>query len=232
MHDKMNAPLPDDFRGPVRLFPLPNLVLFPDVLQPLHIFEPRYRQLMADALQDDRLIALATLKPGWEDQYYERPPLHRVHCVGRIIKEERLPDGRYNLLLFGLRRAHIVEELPSEKLYRTAQVRLLDDVPIVVPAVERQLREQLEEFIKGRFGATGGQLASFCKILQTEAPLGFLCDLFGFAASIDVEVKQQLLEQLDVEKRVRQLLDHLGSELSINLASDMPRRFPPDFSSN
>ena len=61
-----DASHPDDFSGPVRLFPLPNLVLFPYVLQPLHIFQPRYRELMADALHDDRLIALATLKPGWE----------------------------------------------------------------------------------------------------------------------------------------------------------------------
>lgn len=232
MRDKGNAPLPDDFRGPVRLFPLPNLVLFPDVLQPLHIFEPRYRQLMADALQDDRLIALATLKPGWEEQYYERPRIHSVLCIGRIIKEERLPDGRFNLLLFGLRRARIIEELPSDKLYRTADVRLLEDVPVVVPAVERRLRQQLEDFIEARFGSVGAQLESFRKILQTEAPLGFLCDLFSFAAAIDSEVKQQLLEQLDVERRVGQLLEHLGSELSINLASDMPRRFPPDFSSN
>ena len=64
---------PDEFAGTARLFPLPNLVLFPHVVQPLHIFEPRYRQLMADALADDRLIAMALLRPGWEEDYHRKP---------------------------------------------------------------------------------------------------------------------------------------------------------------
>src|SRR3954470_6986505 len=87
------------FGGTVRLFPLPNLVLFPHVIQPLHVFEPRYRQLMADALADDRLMALALPRPGEEEDYHKRPPIHRVVCVGQIDQEDKLPDGRYNLLL-------------------------------------------------------------------------------------------------------------------------------------
>src|SRR5262245_52740264 len=93
------------FAGTARLFPLPNLVLFPNVAQPLHIFEPRYRQLMADALADDRLITMALLRPGWEQDYHKSPPLYPVACVGRIAQEQRLPDGRFNLLLQGLCRA-------------------------------------------------------------------------------------------------------------------------------
>ena len=96
-----------DFSGRARLFPLPNLVLFPSVVQPLHIFEPRYRQLMEDALKDDRLIAMALLQPGWEDDYYKNPPIYPVVCLGRVHKEERLPDGRWNLLLHGLARARV-----------------------------------------------------------------------------------------------------------------------------
>src|SRR4051812_12320348 len=93
---------PDDFSGIVRLFPLPNLVLFPHVAQPLHIFEPRYCALMADALDDDRLIAMALLRPGWEDDYHKQPPIHDMVCLGRIQQEMRLEDGRYNFLLQGL----------------------------------------------------------------------------------------------------------------------------------
>src|SRR5262245_20349927 len=89
----------EGFAGLARLFPLPNLVLFPHVIQPLHIFEPRYRQLLADALVDDRLMAMALLQPGWEKDYHQRPPIHPVVCLGRIFKEEKLADGRYNLLL-------------------------------------------------------------------------------------------------------------------------------------
>src|SRR3954468_6275909 len=82
-----------NFKSRARLFPLPNLVLFPHVIQPLHVFEPRYRQLMQDALDSDRLMALALLKPGWEEDYHQRPPVHPVVCIGRIFKEERLEDG-------------------------------------------------------------------------------------------------------------------------------------------
>src|SRR5256885_4062278 len=88
---------PETFSGKVRLFPLPNLVLFPHVLQPLHVFEPRYRQLLTDALDDDRMIALALLRPGWEDDYDKRPPIHPVVCIGKVHNEERFADGRYNL---------------------------------------------------------------------------------------------------------------------------------------
>src|SRR3954465_8007381 len=91
----------DDFGGTARLFPLPNLVLFPSVVQPLHVFEPRYRQLMVDALAEDRLIAMALLQPGWEDDYHKRPPIYPGVCIGRIFKEEKLEDGRFNLLLQG-----------------------------------------------------------------------------------------------------------------------------------
>src|SRR5947209_9701611 len=99
----------EDFSGTVRLFPLPNLVLFPHVIQPLHIFEPRYRQLMADALKDDRLMAMALLRPGWDKEDQQSLALYPVVCLGRIFKEERLNDGRYNLLLHGLSRARLVE---------------------------------------------------------------------------------------------------------------------------
>src|SRR5262245_29673524 len=91
-----------NFRGTVRLFPLPNVVLFPHVVQPLHIFEPRYRQLMADALEDDRLMTMALLRPGWETEYDKRQPIHSMVCIGRIFREERLADGKFNLLLQGL----------------------------------------------------------------------------------------------------------------------------------
>src|SRR5437763_12710939 len=93
-----------NFPGTARLFPLPNLVLFPHVVQPLHVFEPRYRRMTARALAGDRLIALVLLQPGWEDDYDNRPAVHRVACLGRVIGDQKLDDGRYNLLLRGLSR--------------------------------------------------------------------------------------------------------------------------------
>src|SRR3954465_13931138 len=100
-----------DYMGTARLFPLPNLVLFPQVMQPLHIFEPRYRQMTADALAGDRFLALALLKPGWEPTYSGNPDIYPIACLGRIIADQRLPDGRYNILVRGLSRIEVVREL-------------------------------------------------------------------------------------------------------------------------
>src|SRR5712691_309361 len=98
------------FGGTVRLFPLPNLVLFPHVVQPLHVFEPRYRDLTTDALDGDNLVAMALLKPDWESDQGDRPPIHPVVCLGRIVANQRLDDGRFLLLLRGLSRARVVQE--------------------------------------------------------------------------------------------------------------------------
>ena len=92
------------------LFPLPNVVLFPNVFLPLHIFEPRYREMVADALAGDRLIGMVLLRPGWEHDYEGRPPVYPIGCSGVITHVERLPDGRYNIVLRGLERFRIVEE--------------------------------------------------------------------------------------------------------------------------
>ena len=93
----------------IAIFPLAT-VLFPGSVLPLHIFEDRYRAMMADALEGDRLIAMALLKPGWEKSYYGRPEIEPVVCVGQILSQEKLADGKYNLLLQGVVRARVVEE--------------------------------------------------------------------------------------------------------------------------
>src|SRR3954451_1252177 len=91
--------------GVVPLFPLPNVVLFPRAVLPLHIFEERYRAMIADALNGQRQIAMALLKPGWERDYYSRPEIEPIVCVGQILTHEQLGDGNYNLLLQGSVRA-------------------------------------------------------------------------------------------------------------------------------
>src|SRR5260370_13052016 len=115
------------FEGIARLFPLPNVVLFPEALLPLHMFEPRYLQMTAEALADDRLIAMVLLKPGLEGQYRQRPPIHPVGCVGKIVAEEAFEDGTYDILLRGLFRVRILGEVENDKLYRSAQVQELED---------------------------------------------------------------------------------------------------------
>src|SRR5947208_14651110 len=83
----------------VPLFPLPNVVLLPRAILPLHIFEERYKAMTADALAGDRQVAMALLKPGWERNYYQKPAIEPIVCVGKILTHERLADGKYNFLL-------------------------------------------------------------------------------------------------------------------------------------
>jgi Lon protease-like protein len=206
--------------GVIRLFPLPNLVLFPGAVQPLHIFEPRYRQMTADALAGDRLIALVLPRPGWEPHDAGTPALHPVACVGRILAEQSLADGRYNILLRGLRRVRIQEEMPQPQLYRVAQVEVLDEISCPDEADGRaRLREQAAHW----FESQSELRDRFVELIDGQLGLGALVDLVTFALPLDAEFKQTLLEELDVARRLEALLRHLGG----------PRRgFPPDFSAN
>src|SRR4249920_2594885 len=110
----------------IPLFPLPNVVLFPQMPLPLHIFEPRYRKMVDDALGTHHVIGMALLQPGWEPDYQGRPPVYRIGCAGRIEQCEPLEQGRYNILLRGLGRFRIVEEQDGEP-YRLAAVEALPD---------------------------------------------------------------------------------------------------------
>ena len=222
---------PDDFGGIVRLFPLPNLVLFPHVAQPLHVFEPRYRQLMADALADDRLIAMALLRPGWEEDYHECPPIHEMVCVGKIRQEESLEDGRFNLLLQGVSRARVLEEVDSEKSYRMARVELCPDELIASPLAEQSLRDRLASGVTPFFSAHPPAMEQLRGLIASPLALGSLCDIFCFALPLDAESKQQFLEASDVEHRILLLLKCLEGKTP-PVAKEPRRRFPPEFSPN
>jgi len=108
------------------IFPLPNVVLFPNVVLPLHIFESRYRAMVADALEHDRIIGMVLLRPGWEKDYEGRPPVYTIGCAGLITHAERLNDGRFNIVLKGLEKFAIEDE--DESLpYRLARVRSMEE---------------------------------------------------------------------------------------------------------
>jgi Lon protease-like protein len=112
----------------IPLFPLPNVVLFPNVFLPLHIFEPRYRDMVADALAEDRIIGMVLLRPGWESDYDGRPSIYPVGCAGLITHAERLPDGRFNIVLQGLEKFRVHDEDDSRS-YRLARVDSIEDRP-------------------------------------------------------------------------------------------------------
>src|SRR3990172_12262137 len=117
----------DAFSGVARLFPLPNLVMYPHVMQPLHIFEERYREMLEDTLATDKLIAMAVLKPGWETDYESRPPVAECACLGKVVAHHRLEDGHYNVLLLGVERVRIVREMDPLRSFRQAKVEIVED---------------------------------------------------------------------------------------------------------
>src|SRR5262249_40129547 len=126
-------------------FPLPNVVLFPNVFLPLHIFEPRYREMVSDALSSDRLIGMVLLRPGWQHEYERRPPIYPIGCSGVMTHVERLADGRYNIVLRGLERFRVIEE-DHKRSYRRA---VTDPLPEEEPTPEdrsiiRDQRAKLE----------------------------------------------------------------------------------------
>src|SRR5215216_776828 len=130
------------------LFPLPNVVLFPNVFLPLHIFEARYREMVADAIASDRMIGMVLLRPGWERDYEGRPPIYRVGCSGVITHFEKLPDGRYNMVLRGLDRFQVLEE-DHQRSYRRAAIEPLLERPVSDDdrAAIRRYRSKLETLL-------------------------------------------------------------------------------------
>jgi hypothetical protein len=108
------------------IFPLPNVVLFPNVFLPLHIFEPRYREMVADAMKSDRMIGMVLLRPGWQPDYDGRPSVYPIGCSGVITHADELPDGRYHIVLRGVERFRILEE-DHRLSYRRAQIEPLPD---------------------------------------------------------------------------------------------------------
>ena len=112
----------------IPIFPLPNVVLFPNVFLPLHIFEPRYRAMISEALEQDRIIGMVLLRPGWESEYDGRPAIYEVGCAGLITHAERLSDGRFNIVLQGLEKFRVIDEDEDERRqYRLAHVENLSE---------------------------------------------------------------------------------------------------------
>lgn len=222
------------FKGVARLFPLPDLIMFPHVMQPLHIFEPRYRELLKDALDTDGLIAMCMLAPGWEENYEGRPAVLPFACLGKVVTYQRTDSGEYNILLLGMRRIRIDRELPPIKAYREAEVTLLDDVCMSTnddkrPGLQAALTKQFQDFLPRGKSAD----AALEELLATEIPLGVLTDLVSFALPMEFNEKRDLLGECDVDRRAAMLLSALATT-SPQETFVMPRRLykNPPFSSN
>jgi len=188
------------------LFPLPNVVLFPNVFLPLHIFEPRYREMVADALAADRMIGMVLLKPGWQRDYEGRPPIYPIGCSGVITHAERLPDGRYNMVLRGMERFRVVRE-DHALAYRRAIVQTIGDEP-ARPGdddVIRLQRSRLEELIAPAVEKAG---AADVKI-PSNMPDRDLVNALAQYLDLEPIEKQALLEQPSLRARADSLVELL-----------------------
>jgi Lon protease-like protein len=215
-----------DFCGTARLFPLPKLVLFPHVVQGLHVFEARYRQMTADALAGDKLIAVVMLKDEAEAAS-EYAGIEGVACVGEIVWSEKLADGRYNIRLRGLSRARLLDEIPTGKLYRTARVELMPDAAPADLAELSRLRRELAEAVLPRFADGSPAQQQLRELFDGDSPLGRVCDILSYALPLPPEVKQLLLAEPHADRRATALAESLRLH-----AARADRPFPPPFSAN
>lgn len=192
----------------IPLFPLPNVVLFPNVFLPLHIFEPRYRKMVADALAGDRIIGMVLLRPGFETNYEGRPPIYQVGCAGVITHSQPLADGRYDIVLRGMEKFRVVSENDSEP-YR---IGLVDSISEAVPADETQPLRQQRQRLEAVLAAAIERVRSEPKF-PPSVPDEDLVNALAQYLDLETLEHQALLECNGVLARCRALIDLLEMKL-------------------
>ncbi len=178
------------------IFPLPDVVLLPGAVLPLNVFEPRYRDMTRDALAGERLLGMARLRPGHAGDYDARPPVYDIVGLGRIITANKTGDGRYQMLLRGVARVRIVEELPPDQSYRLVRAVLLDSEQSSRPQLLNIGGEQLIALCDRLADSVEGA-AGLRDIVREAATPGACADLISAALLADPEERQRLLEMLE-----------------------------------
>lgn len=201
----------------IPIFPLPDSVLLPRSLVPLHVFEPRYLAMTRDVVAGAGLMGIARLKPGYEPFYQGRPPVHAVFGVGRVVAAETTAEGRYNILLAGVARATILRELPPTRAYREVEADVLGDDACEEPAVLRSKADQLIavcDRLADVLPAGGSELRQLCRV--DGAQVGSFDRVAGLLMT-DADQRQALLEECDPMARAEAVLGH-ASNLLISLS--------------
>ncbi len=200
---------PVDIPEVVAVFPLPEVVLFPRTIIPLHIFEPRYREMMADVLAGSGALAIALLKPGYQPLYYtRRAPIHPVIGVGSVLESEQVDDGNYNLLLRGVGRARIVEEIATHA-YRRARVAVIETFCGGNGQNTDELADDLFRAIRGNRGLDPELRRHWLRLSKMNLELDALTDLLAAGIPVEAELRQCLLNEADAFERAGLLLDQL-----------------------
>ncbi|MGF1464644.1 MAG: LON peptidase substrate-binding domain-containing protein [Sandaracinaceae bacterium] len=215
-------PLTPDELAALPVFPLPGIVFFPGTMLPLHLFEPRYRDMMRDCMErGPRAMVVARLADGWEDDYEGRPQVHDVAGVGRIVDHAKRPDGRYDLILAGVHRVRL-EELPPEGFsYRRARATVIED--------REPHPEVLRPLVTGVLASASGVVSllrrrhpDFGLGIDGSTPPGLIADRIAdrlLQRRRDVDLRQQLLEQPDVKVRLALVQDAVA-EILLELSGE------------
>jgi hypothetical protein len=188
----------------IPLFPLPNVVLFPATLLPLHIFEPRYRAMVEDALEGERVIGMVMLRPGWEPDYEGAPRVYPIGCAGFITHADRLPDGRYNILLRGHEKFRILDETSTRdgaQRYRVARIESIAEPLRPAGGAPDDARRQLERVIAKRLNRNPDDT------IPKDIPDADL--IHAIAQHLEPLEKQALLECNGLLERCRALVELL-----------------------
>jgi Lon protease-like protein len=186
----------------VPMFPLAAVFLFPGTLMPLHIFEPRYRRMIEDSLDGPGRIVMATVLEGHEDELAGAPPVHHIAGLGEIMRHERLPDGRFLILLAGVSRV-LIREVPSRAPYRSVEAIPLREV-LPEPPREAELRPRIRRALEQR---TRDPVE-----VPDDLPLGQLVDLLLIRLELPPPEMRELFSLTKVEERARRALDHHGAK--------------------
>ena len=194
----------------IPLFPLPNLVFFPRTYIPLHIFELRYRDMVRAAAASHRMVGMVLLKEGWEVDYEGDPAIFPMGCVGRMINVQPLPDGRFNILLQGLRRFEIEHEIGTES-YRQGRI-VLKDLSQPDTALPVEVRKELIKVVGG-FMRNREDASALSALLRQTIHDDVLVQNLSFALDFTPLEKQFLLESESLLQQARRLLDLLQFKL-------------------
>jgi Lon protease-like protein len=212
------TPPPDTLEVPdvIPIFPLPKVVLLQGEVLPLHVFEPRYVEMVRDAIATHRVIGIVEVVPGHETDLPGSPPVRDFGCVGFIASYEEMPDGRFLMWLIGLERFQIEEELEPDTLYR--QVRVLyqpiSESPKRLAAI-RALREELRDLLPGLVDLEDTARTQFEKHMD-EISDSQLIALATQILEISSDRKQKLLEAETLSERFLMVYEDLYRHLDLN----------------
>ena len=230
---KSEHSLPEDFNNVVRLFPLPNVVLFPGIVQALQLFEPRYKALAEEALASDQLVTMALIDSQWKTLQSDVPSIAKTVCIGKILSHTKLEDGRYNLFLVGVSRAEIVSELTVETPYRMAEVNLIEEQLAEDHELTILRTEICAKFRKLASYRSGWHQDAHDQFLGEDLPLGQLVDMVCYSCGAGITEQQQVLETVDLADRGNVVLEILNSQIKASESEQgSAQDFPPSFSLN